>query len=67
MEFGAFFIDWMKPDYRSIETIEGVEVIKTPSSFNMKSDLYLRIDQQKELLRRLEEKGYIKLQSLSRS
>ena len=66
MEFGAFFIDWMKPDYRSIETIEGVEVIKTPSSFNMKSDLYLRIDQQKELLRRLEEKGYIKLLSLSR-
>lgn len=67
MEFGAFFVEWMKPAYRSIETIEGVEVLKTPSSFNMKSDLYLRRDQQKELLQKLEEKGYIQIESLSRS
>lgn len=60
VEFGKFFLDWMAPRYRSIEQIEGVEVLKTPSSFTMRSDLYIRRDKQEEVLKRLEEHGYIK-------
>ncbi len=60
VEFGKFFLDWMAPRYRSVEQIEGVEVLKTPSSFTMRSDLYIRRDKQEQILKRLEERGYIK-------
>gem|GEM_PF-1020847 len=61
LEFGKFFTDWMADKYTSIEHIKGgIELIKSPSTFNMRTDLYLRNSSQSELLRRLREKGYIK-------
>ncbi len=59
MEFGAFFIDWMKGKYVSIENIPGIRLVKSPSSFNFRTDLYLRTEHKDELLNRLVEKGYI--------
>lgn len=61
MEFGAFFVDWMKDKYISIENIKGIKVLKGPSSFNFNTDLYLRIDKKDALLQKLQEKGYISI------
>lgn len=61
MEFGAFFIDWMKGKYTSIENIPGVRLEKSPSSFNMREDLYLLNSDKAQLLEKLQEKGYITL------
>lgn len=59
MEFGSFFIDWMKDKYTSIENIKGLEIKKSPSTFNFRTDLYLRNAKMDVILKRLEEKGYI--------
>lgn len=60
MEFGKFFIDWMKDKYTSIENIKGIEVVNNPSNFTLRTDLYLRNENIKELLSILKQKGYIK-------
>ncbi len=60
LEFGRFFTDWMRDKYTSIENIKGVEVLKSPSGFNIKSDLYLLNSRQTELLGRLRSQGFIK-------
>ncbi len=62
MEFGAFFVDWMKGRYTSIENIKGVQIQNSPSSFNLKTDLYIENNQKKAVLQILQDKGYIKLQ-----
>jgi len=60
MEFGKFFVDWMKGRYTSIEEMPGVQVQNSPTSFNLKTDLYLLNSDKTNLLQRLREKGYIK-------
>lgn len=60
MEFGAFFVDWMKGKYSSIEDIKGIEVRNSPTSFNLKTDLYLLNEDKSILLKKLQEKGYLK-------
>ena len=59
LEFGSFFIDWMKNKYTSIENIKGVEVVQSPSSFNMRTDVYILNSQKEQILNKLQEKGYI--------
>lgn len=61
MEFGAFFVDWMKGRYTSIENMKGIELVKSPSSFNFRTDLYILNSQKEDILKRLKEKGYILL------
>ena len=61
MEFGAFFVDWTKGKYTSIENIKGIQVEKSPSSFNFRTDLYLRNENEQELLQKLKEQGYISI------
>ena len=61
LEFGEFFLDWMSDKYTRLEKIDDVEVLRSPSTFSMSSDLYLRKDIQADLLNRLEEKGYVKV------
>jgi hypothetical protein len=59
MEFGKFFIDWMSNKYTSIENIKGVKIIKSPSGFNIRTDLYLLNTRKNELLEKLKEQGFI--------
>ena len=61
MEFGAFFVDWMKGKYTSIENMKGIELVKSPSSFNFRTDLYILNSQKEDILKRLKDKGYILL------
>lgn len=60
MEFGKFFVDWMKGRYTSIEEMKGVQVQNSPSSFNLKTDLYILNSDRVSVMERLKEKGYIK-------
>lgn len=61
MEFGAFFVDWMKGKYVALEMIPGLTVLKSPETFNMRTDIYVSLDSKEELLKRLIEKGYIEI------
>jgi hypothetical protein len=61
MEFGKFFVDWMSDKYVSLETIKGLNVLKSPETFNMRTDIYLLKSDKDALLQRLIDKGYIEL------
>lgn len=61
LEFGDFFLDWMKDKYTSVENIQEVEVLSSPSGFNIRTDLYLLNREQENLLARLKNNGYIKI------
>lgn len=58
-EFGKFFLDWLADKYTSIEKIKGISVIRSPSEFDLKTDLYIRNDIKEEILRKLKEGGYL--------
>lgn len=60
LEFGAFFTDWMKDKYTSIEKIGGIKVLKSPSTFNLATDLYLLNSKKRGLIEKLEKNGFIK-------
>ncbi len=61
LEFGKFFTDWMEGKYISIENIKmkGLTVLKSPESFNMRTDVYLLKTDEATLLNKLVEKEYI--------
>jgi len=61
MEFGAFFVDWMKGKYVSLEDIKGLNVLKSPETFTLRTDVYVLMSEKEELLRRLIDKGYIEI------
>lgn len=58
-DFGQFFLSWIKDKYTPIEKIKGVTILKSPSEFDLRTDLYLRDDLKSELLFKLREKGYL--------
>lgn len=61
MEFGAFFVDWMKGKYVALETVPGLTVLKSPETFTLRTDVYILISEKEELLKRLIDKGYIEI------
>jgi len=63
LEFGKFFTDWMEGKYISIEHIQGkkIVVLKSPETFDMRTDVYLLKSEQDTLFKRLVEKGYIEM------
>jgi len=60
LEFGKFYLEWMKGKYTAMENIKGIETIKSPSSFNLRTDLYVRNESAGEVLKRLKENNYIR-------
>ena len=58
-EFGRFFLDWLDKKYISVEKIKGISVLRSPSEFDLKTDLYIRGDVQNEILKKLKEKSYL--------
>lgn len=59
-EFAAFFKDWMKGRYILLEEVDGYEQLRTPLDITIGPDVYIRIDAQEEILKKLEEKGYVR-------
>lgn len=60
LEFGKFFTDWMENKYVSLEHIKGIEVLKSPETFTMRTDVYLLKSEKDSILSKLKETGYIK-------
>jgi hypothetical protein len=61
MEFGKFFTDWMDGKYISLEHIKGLTVLKSPETFNMRTDIYVLISEKDKLIKKLIEKNYISI------
>ncbi len=61
--FGEFFINWMSDKYTQIEKIKEANVIKNPSFFNLKTDLFILNKDKDILLERLQKAGYIEIKS----
>lgn len=59
LEFGDFFIDYLKKSYTSIENISDIEVLKSPTNFTLRTDLYIFNDKIPIILEKLREQGYI--------
>jgi len=57
--FGKFFVDWMNGRYTSVEHIQGVKTINSPSTFTLSTDLYIRNQDIKEMIQVLKNDGYI--------
>ena len=64
IEFGKFFMDWMSDKYTQLEDIKEASLLKNPSFFDLKSDLFLLNDKKADLLKRLQSAGYIKLETI---
>lgn len=58
--FGKFFYVWMEGKYTQLEKVEGVQVLRQPTGFDLKTDLFLRNTNREELIRTLTAKGYIR-------
>lgn len=58
-EFGKFFLKWLADKYTPVEKIKTVSVVRSPSEFDLKTDLYIRNDVKEEILRKLKARGYL--------
>lgn len=59
LEFGEFFLDWMDSKYTSLENVPNINTLRSPSEFNLRTDLYVRNDKLDEVLENLRNQGYI--------
>lgn len=59
LEFGKFFLDWMKGSYTPLEKVKGVEVLKNPTGVDLKADLHIRTEDLPQVLTALKNNGYI--------
>lgn len=57
--FGKFLYDWMTPRYTALEKVPGVQVLRQPTRFDLRTDLFIRNDVKDEMLKAMVEKGYI--------
>jgi len=61
--FGEFFINWMSDKYTQVEKIKEIEVIKNPSFFDLKTDLFILNDNKDVTLKKLQDAGFIQFKS----
>jgi hypothetical protein len=57
--FGKFFLDWMDGKYMNLEDLPEYRQLRSPTEINLKGDVYVRVDQQEEMLQRLQDAGYV--------
>lgn len=62
--FGKFLYDWMNAGrYTQLEKIQGVQILRQPTGYDLKTDLFILNSRRDEILRALAEKGYISIES----
>ncbi len=59
-KFGKFLLDWMDKKYSRLNE-EEVELLKSPSSFNIRTDFYILNEDKEEVLQRMKDTGYINI------
>ncbi len=60
--FGAFFLEWMNGKYVRMQDVPGIHVERSPETFEMGSDVYLRQDIADDLLNQFIAAGYVSRQ-----
>src|SRR3989344_999681 len=60
-KFGSFLLEWMKNKYTLLTDIQGIRILKSPSSFKLGTHLYLSNTWREELLESLERHKYLDL------
>ncbi len=58
-EFGKFFLDYLKRDYKRLAETKNLKVIRSPSEFNLKDDLYIHRNYLEEIINTLEKNKYL--------
>jgi len=57
-EFGRFFLDWVKENYVNLDQLK-IQAKKSPSEFNIQTDLYLKKEDIYDLILRLKTANYL--------
>ena len=57
-EFGRFFLDWVEKNYVNLDNLK-IKAKKSPSEFNIQTDLYLKKEEVSQLILRLKKGGYL--------
>ncbi len=58
-EFGRFFLDWLKKNrYQNLDQL-GLKSVRSPSEFNIQTDLYLDLDYKENLIEKLKDNKYL--------
>jgi hypothetical protein len=57
-EFGRFFLDWVKENYVNLDQLK-IQAKKSPSEFNIQTDLYLKKEDVYDLILRLKKANYL--------
>ncbi len=58
-QFGDFFLTWLTPRYIRLEDIKNVKILKSPSTFNVRTDVYFLNSHASELMIKLKQQGFI--------
>lgn len=58
-QFGRFFLEWLKKDYLNLEEIGNIQILRSPSEFNLKTDFYFLKNKKETILNNLRTKGFI--------
>lgn len=58
-QFSQFFLEWLKKDYLNLEEIRNIQVLRSPSEFNLKTDFYFLKNEKERILNTLRIKGFI--------
>lgn len=58
-KFGKFLLDWMEYKYVRLDE-EEVEILKSPSTFNIRTDFYILKEDKAEVIQRMKDTGYLK-------
>lgn len=58
-KFAGFLLDWIDTKYEKLDEKE-VEILKSPSTFNIRTDFYILNEDKEEVLQRMRDTGYIK-------
>jgi len=57
-EFGRFFLDWVEKNYVNLDNLK-INAKKSPSEFNIQTDLYLKKENVNDLILRLKAADYL--------
>lgn len=58
-EFGRFFLKYLAEKYTRLSDIAKIQVKKSPSEFNIKTDLYIKNEFKNEIIEKLKKQGFI--------
>lgn len=57
-EFGRFFLNWVEKNYVNLDNLK-IKAKKSPSEFNIQTDLYLKKENVNDLILRLKAADYL--------